>query len=347
MRLALIGLVLAHAPAGEVPIQQPDAAQAWALQWSAPEACPGRDALLAGIRTYLPNLDDPPLEVGRADLRIDASVLAPAAPGEAWTLRLRTSGREGESQRELEAHDCDALADALALIAAVALDPVLVARQTREALAAANEPVHDVPRTDEHDLAQAREPERAEPEPSLVLAPLERIDAPRRRVGFAASLRGGGGNGPTANAFGHIVGGFALLGARFRWQLDAGIALPRTLAIDDGRRGRVIGWSVGSDACLVTRVKAVELPICLGFEGGLVHARGLAPTANTRAQRQPWLAPRLRSGLRWPVLPRLALLLDLELLVPLVRAGFTIGEATLTSVPAIALRGGAGVELRF
>jgi hypothetical protein len=345
MRLALIGLVLAPAPAGEVPIQQPDAAQAWALQWSAPEACPGRDALLAGIRTYLPNLDDPPLEVGRADLRIDASVLAPAAHGEAWTLRLRTSGREGESQRELEAPDCDALADAVALIAAVALDPVLVARQTREALAAAHAPAPDVP------LAQAQvpepEPARPESEPSLVLAPLERIDAPRRRVGFAASLRGGGGNGPTANAFGHVTGGFALLGARFRWQLDAGIALPRTLAIDEGRRGRVIGWSVGSDACLVTRVKVVELPICLGFEGGLVHARGLAPTANTRAQRQPWLAPRLRSGLRWSLLPRLALLLDLDLLVPLVRAGFTIGDATLTSVPALALRGGAGVELRF
>lgn len=346
MRLALIGLVLAQAPAGEVAIQQPDAAQAWALQWSAPAACPRRDALLAAIRTYLPNLDDPPLEVGRADLRIDASVLAPAAPGEAWTVRLRTSGREGESQREFEAPDCEALADAVALIAAVALDPVLVARQTREALAAANAPEADVPRPDDQDLAQA--PESPEPAPTLVLGPLEPLDdAPRRRVGFAASLRGGAGMGPTANAFGHVAGGFALLGARFRWQLDAGIALPRSLVLDDGRRGRVIGWWIGSDACLVTRVKVVELPVCLGFEGGLVHARGLAPTANTRAQRQPWLAPRLRLGLRWSVLPRLALLLDLELLVPLVRAGFTIGDATLTSVPALALRGGAGVELRF
>lgn len=350
MQRLLIALALAQPPEGEIVVQQPAEARPWALEWSAPDTCPARDEVVAAIREYLPELDAPPLEVGHADLRLAARVEAEAG---GWRVHLRTSGREGDSQRELAAPDCESLAAAVALIAAVALDPVLTARRAREALVAASSGAEDELENEagEHASALAGDVQNASESIAITLAPIDPEPAAERvrsrRVGLGASLRGGGGYGPTTAGFGFVGAGFALFAGRFRWQLDAGLDLPRTLALDDGRRGRVLGWWVGSSACVVPRVRALELPLCLGFEGGLVHARGLAPTANTRTEQLPWLAPRLGPGLRFAVLPRLALLLDLELLVPLVRAGFEIDDVTLTRLPPLALRGAAGIELRW
>ncbi|MCB9601351.1 MAG: hypothetical protein H6720_13590 [Sandaracinus sp.] len=86
--------------------------------WSAPEECPSEAMLRGEVERLLggPIGDDTPDVRARVSRR-----------GESWRLRLRV-GTEGE--RRLEARTCSLLAEATALIVALAIDPVRVVETT-------------------------------------------------------------------------------------------------------------------------------------------------------------------------------------------------------------------------
>jgi hypothetical protein len=350
----LIGLLVAPpSEPGSVAIQQPEAAVVWAFEWEAPTECPGRDDVIAAIREYLPELDDPPITPARADLRIAASV---SSEGRTWTAALRTSGREGNVERSFSAPSCTELADAVALITAVALDPVLVARRTQviddePELVESIEPPKpsEVPESPEPEAIVETEVPEPESDPLRGLVLTESADsAPLERdVDLGIGVQGFGAWGPTAAGFGGLAGSFAVFAGRWRWQLDGGWWAPRVQTLDDGRSGRIQGWWLGTRGCVVPRVGAVELPLCPGIEAGQAIARGIAPTTNVRGARQPWVAIVVSPGLRWAFVDRVALTLDAALLVSLVRGRFLIGDEPIASLTPVGFRGSLGLEVRF
>ena len=116
--LAVTGIVLGLCAATARASGEPGLV---ALEWVAPDACPdaayvGRevDRLLAGTSPS-----------GAPYLRARAEVHQ--SPSRAWNVELRTTGPNGPGFRTVAAESCRALADATALILALAVDPDRVA----------------------------------------------------------------------------------------------------------------------------------------------------------------------------------------------------------------------------
>jgi hypothetical protein len=353
-RLAFGLAMILAAPEGPVAqrppvVQRPGDPVIWAFEWDAPPECPSRADVIARVQVFLPELEAPPPAPGRADLRVVVRITNDAT---GWTAAVSMSGREGASERRFSAPACVELAEAVALISAVALDPVLVARS----VAAVSESLAPEPLADEPPVEPpSRAPQPLAPEPGLGLdLTLSEPDDPAspRSVRLGVGLFGTGAWGPAATGFGGVAASFAVFRDRWRWQLEGGYAIPRTLSLADGRRGRVEAWWLGTRGCVVPRIDsriggALELPSCPGVEAGQVFARGLPPTTNTHSESQPWAAIVIGQGLRWPFIERLALTVEAAVIVSLVRGAFVIGDRQLTSLTPVGFRGGLGLEARF
>src|SRR5690606_28838230 len=107
------------------------------------------------------------------------------------------------------------------------------------------------------------------------------------------------------------------------------------------------GFGIAARGCGVPHVGRVEFPICAGIEAGALRGAGTGTTPNPGQATLPWAAALVGHGLRWAVRERLALGLDVELLVPFVRGGFTIAGAEVSRFAAAGLRGFAALELRL
>lgn len=345
MWLLPLALLFGFAQSDPPPIQRPGDPVVWAFEWDAPAECPSRAEVIAAVRNYLPELDEPPPAPSRADLRVTVSI---AADDAGWTASVRMSGRDGTSERRFSAPACGELADAAALITAVALDPVLVARS----IAIQPELAPTQPETIEP-IVEPPPPTVTTEEPplesnfDLVLSTTDEPEPSRRNVVLGVGLLGTGAWGPATTGFGGLAGHFAVFADRWRWQLEGGWSIPRTLSLADGRRGRLQSWWLGTRGCVVARVGAVELPSCPGVEAGQVFARGIAPTTNSTRERQPWAAIVVGQGLRWPFVRQLALTVEAAVLVSLVRGRFMIGDQTIASLTPIGFRGALGLEARF
>jgi hypothetical protein len=342
-----LALLLAPPDRSAVEVQRPGEPMLWALDWSAPASCPDRDGVIARIGSYLPALEQPPLQVPRARLRVDASVEQIA---DAWTVRLNMSGEHGTSERSFSATSCEELADAVALVAAVSLDPVVVARELAVAQPAV---VTDQPNQPDQPV-QPVEPE-AVPQNNLEPAPdeVEFTPAPNESTAIAArnfeiGLRvfGGGGYGPTTTGYASLGAGAAIFGRLWRWSLDGGGWLPRTIRTDQAA-GRFSGWWLGTRGCVVPSRRSIEIPICAGLELGQVRALGLAPARNTRAASYPWVAASVSGGVTWVIIERVAIFVDAAALVPFISGDFRVGDQSLQQVAPIGMRASLGVELRL
>ncbi len=118
----VLALCLAIAPPASPEPQRPSAPVVWGFAWQAPEGCPKREAVIEAIQNYLPDVEIPPETPGFAKLRVETTVHG----GEGdWRATVRTSGLDGDVERTFSAPTCAALADAVALISATALDRLL------------------------------------------------------------------------------------------------------------------------------------------------------------------------------------------------------------------------------
>ncbi|HVH98289.1 MAG TPA: hypothetical protein VM869_06255 [Enhygromyxa sp.] len=345
MSLLLLGLVLGSTQPEAPQIQRPGEPVLWAFEWDAPPECPSRADVIASVRSYLPELEQPPPSPSRADLRVSVSV---AIEGQDWAATVRMSGRDGTSERRFSAPACVELAEATALITAVALDPVLVARhvtQQREAAEAAS--VEPQPARINPPTPAPAEPEALASNSSAAFVADNPEPLPPRTFQLGVGLFGTGAWGPATVGFGGLAGSFAMFANRWRWQLEGGWSIPRALTLDDGRRGRVQAWWLGTRGCVVPRLGPIELPSCPGIEAGQVFARGLPPTTNISSASQPWAAIVLGQGLRWLLHDRVALTVEAAVLVSLVRGRFRIGDQTLASITPVGFRGALGLEIRF
>jgi hypothetical protein len=348
----VFALLLAPPEGRAVEIQRPGEAVTWTLTWQAPPSCPAREQVVAAIRAYLPALDEPPSTAARADLQIRAQL--EQVQGE-WSAQLISSGREGATERRFSAASCSELSDAIALVAAVALDPVLVSREI-DRLAAAAQPEQLEP-SELPELPTIRPPDpKPDPTTAMDLSPapdprltldLSDTDQPSpRNFQIGLRLHGGGGYGPTTTGYAAIGAGLAIFARPWRWALDGGWWLPRAL-VREQAGGRFQAWRIGTRGCFVPQRGNLEFPLCAGIEAGQILARGLPPAINTRDAAHPWIAASLTPGLAWLITPRLALTAEAALLLPFVNGNFNVGDQALQSLPPVALRSVLAVELRL
>ncbi|MCA9691458.1 MAG: hypothetical protein KC636_17775, partial [Myxococcales bacterium] len=98
------------------PTSTPVAAPTWTLAWSAPAECP--DA--ARVRDEVTRMLGGAVDLGDRSLHAEAAVTAVDA---GWRLDLRLTGSHAEGARAIESASCEELADAAALVIAIAIDP--------------------------------------------------------------------------------------------------------------------------------------------------------------------------------------------------------------------------------
>jgi hypothetical protein len=350
----ILGLGLALLAGAPVEIQQPhDEPPTLALAWSAADVCPTRAELLERIRRqgvaigeWIPDRHD------RATLAVSIAI---AAEQDAWQAELELVDADGRATRSFSAGDCEALADAVALIVAVTLDPVAVTK----AIEARTEPVVEpVVETEPVEPEPEPEPIDEPPDPPL-LGPLAESGEPGLvlteeddAIGWPENLQaglsifGGGGWGPTQTGHGLIGGRVALRGPAWRVELGGRWAIPRRLTVD-GAAGSFDAWMVEARGCWVPTPGPIELPLCAGLEAGSVRGSGLPPTPEPTSTNLLWIAPTLSQGLYWAPVERFAFGPELGLAVPLTRGQFVAGTTELARLAGIGVRGLLVVELRL
>jgi hypothetical protein len=329
-----------------VPELVSPAAESVVLTWDAPAGCPDAAAVRRALAGYLG--EGPSIEAGAA-VRAEARV---TRRGAAYELVLRTETASGTTSRETTATDCAVLVDATAVIVAIAVDPSTILARG----AAAPEPIDPQPTEPEPSEPVPAEP--TEPEPSQPPEPTPPVEAAPEpaapvepRVRYGMRVAGGADFGVLPG----LAGGMRLTGATFgrgwRAELRGDFWLPRTATLEAGISARVSLWSLGARGCWVPRADPVrlEFPLCAGLESGAMRGdpigdRIASPTPSSRF----WLAADGSAGLAWSPLRFLALVVQAELVVPIVRAGFRIGDDTeLHRAGPVAGRALLGVEARF
>lgn len=318
--LAVTALLLAPPPLeadpGRIPV---------ALSWSAPQACPTRDAVATQIERLAPSamlVDSQP-----AALSVEA-IVSETPDGLAADVTVRS---DAESRtRTLVAEDCVLLARAVGLVAAVALDPVVVARQLEPQPPAAipePEPVPDPKPEPQPDLT-GDEPDELPFRGGPRFVSSDRPDPPRTRPALDYGARLGLG-----------VGGLVLPGAgpgfvaapwlgveRFIAQLSVQYWTPRLEeldGVDAGARFQLVAF--GARACPVLGSGRFRFPMCIGVDLGPMIASGRGDQImNERTPVDLWAAAIVQPGFEVALTPRVGLWAAFEAAISVRRPAFHV-----------------------
>lgn len=316
------------------------------LQWEAPPECPDATAARAEIeaRTAQAWQDDSLSVVGRVE----------AVPEGGYRLELQLQTPTGHETRSIEAEHCDALAEATALLVALALEPEPEHSPEGEREiadeASLPPPPESAPTTPRSTAT------RTDPGPSSVAASTVSPTRSKRRIlpvpSVIMALRGGAELGAMPGVAGAVLLDLGVLWRHLRVDVGASYLTPRTERTPSGAvrvqlgAGRVRG-------CGVLPVGSVAVLGCGGLEVGVALGQGRDLPEPTIG-RAWWVAPLLAAGVRWWVHPRIALLVELEGAFPAVRPAFEAGDPDdpddpvrlFSSLPASG-RVSGGLELRL
>lgn len=308
------------------------------LSWQVPRTCMAREQALARLHELIPALPES-LPETRGTLEITVEITD-------VTAKVRFVSPRGIDERTIDGRSCESLAEAAVLVIAVAVEAPEVDDHD------ADPPSPD--EVDESDDSQPIEPQSEPEQAQLEQTPSLPIDPPkplsRPRVRGHVGVFGGGGVGPLDTGMGTLGLELGVHGPW--WRASArGLWIPprRTLADDPTRIGRYDGGLAGVRACVVPPIVRVRLesPICAGFEAGLLRGRGIDTTPNPTTATQPWAAVELGPGLLYVPKRWVAVGLELDLVVALLRGGFTAGDAVTQSLAPVGVRALARVEFRF
>jgi hypothetical protein len=296
------------------------------FEWSAPPECPSSAEVLAETQRLLGGTQPP-----RSGEHWTARAFA-SREG-AWSVSIETSSASGPHWRTLHAQTCRGLADATALILALAINP--------EALAAAAS------------APPAKSSSTPPTPPAMVPTPSA---APSRSTKHAIHFSLGGSVAVSSGILPAIDYGVGVaVAARVDsillelsahdWLRPVAVTIPGSTA--GGTFGLVSGTLY---ACNAFRIGAIEIGPCAQIDVGRIEATGFAVTKPiTRAAL--WLAAgagaigvaRLTASGTWTI-P-----IHLDLLVPLERSAFVIQNVpgVVYHQPPIAGRAGIELEYRF
>lgn len=303
------------------------------MDWRAPPECPGRDVVLAGLAGLVGETSAAPLDVSATTRRV----------GDRYELMLRIRTGAGSLRRRLVTDDCATLAEATALLVAIVLDPLEVTEvvTTPAASPTSRAPAEDVPWA-------APVPEAPTPAPAPPPAPTPRPAPAPPPEGLQPLVRVDLGidAGATQGVSYDLGGALGLLRRRLRVEVVGLYMLPRPLVLGEQQVGRIARWSLGARACGRVRQRRLELPLCVGVEGGQYLAVGAGITVMAREARPPWFALLAGLGLIWSPHPRVGLGGRAELVVAPFRAQFSVGGELVHSAQPLGVRVGLGVEVR-
>lgn len=301
------------------------------LEWSAPAACPGEAEVLADVERLL----------GERRLAVEVAVRAVItgdSEGHAATVTI-----DQAAARQLRARECAALARAIALVIAVAVDPVATIEHLEIVEPAPPEPAPIVPGPPPRPPVLG--PVIVDPRPAPMPTPPP-ATPPRPRPGseHAITIRGGLLVGVTPLATGAVALGYRLDRGLLRVEARALYGTPRRLDYPDGVGARLQSVTVGALACVAPERPRVRFPLCLGLEAGPLIGRAIGAEA-PRLRADLWASGLVGAGLVARLGPRVALVVGAEFAVALRRPGFHIGaREVLTRAPAVGVRALLGLE---
>ncbi len=308
---ALIAVAPRTSRATELPVK---------LEWTAPTQCPTVDqvrARLEAIARPRPGVQLPPVEA-RATVESE---------GPGFRLELRTE-REGTSgQTVLRAGDCDALAQATALMVALAFGADI----ELNTLAESNTP--EVARVPPPPTPTASEATQTAPAPSRP-APVR--SAFELGLVFTPELLHGPGVGPR-------LGG-SLTFEHLELFVQVGAYLPSQTKIIGDVALTMSGGSALGGACLTGAATTLRASACLTAQAGWLSAASQGATRDDAAT-----APLVTVGpsllVRWPERANWRLRAQADLGVSLLRARFALdGYGDVFTVPQFAPLLGLGLE---
>jgi hypothetical protein len=294
------------------------------LIWEAPDRCPSTEQVRERIDELIAVTPaDPHDERIRVEVRVSEQ-----PPSFVASVRMQSAASDG--RRELGDVDCDELAESVALIIALAVDPELMSRESEsidEPIAAepVDEPVPTI-------------------EPSEAIEPVEPSDPARPSAGlrgFGLALRGGAGLAVLSTASARASLSASSFGRLWRAEIGVAMSMPQTIDM-----GRFSSAAAELRGCWVPELGPIELPVCAGFEVGAMT--GVGRTGDGRRATAPWLAAAPGLGMSWVGLQnRLALGLRVDALLPLLRPAFASDEGRLLVRAGAGAQALVGVEVRF
>lgn len=122
---------------------------------------------------------------------------------------------------------------------------------------------------------------------------------------------------------------------------------PRTAQLADGRGGEFSLALGGLLVCGQHRKGRLVLRACAGAELGVLRAKGIGLN-QPRLGSAPWQALRGQVAVGWEIVPRVLLVAELALTLPLAQPAFLVdGEDRVHTVGPVTERGLLGVEFLF
>jgi hypothetical protein len=280
--------------------------------WSAPAQCPSRQQAEAEIERLV---GGDPSSHGGSGLRAEVTL----SGGPLWSAELTTERAGRIGRRILEAPSCQAAADAVALIIALAIDP--------DAAATTGERVT----------------------PAIPVAPRSPVGA-EGELHILASVYSQGRVGTLPGAEVGVGVGLGLAGARWRSELrwTYGLRQDQVASLPTGAAGRFSLAAGSLTSCVdVGRTKLAFGP-CAVAEGGRVSGTGYGATAGF-SRHAAWLA--LGGGAFSSVLvfKHLRTSFEVDLLAPLYRPAYVFADipGVVFKAPAVGGRALLDVSWQF
>jgi hypothetical protein len=329
-----------------------DAQTATRIDYSASPGCPDEGAFVARVRARTSRLRAPAPGEGASEYRVQVTPMAAGARGSLTVVE--PSG--ATSSREVEGDTCESVVEALALIAALALDP--------DASTALLPPMGaSAPSSPTASSAPAQGAAAGEPPRAIARdAPVEARSEPPAPSPWAAHLAAMAGAELTSGlAPGVLVGPALSVEAIWRqrdWPtavepvLDVRLGVSRLAATVPAHVGSArFAWTLGRlEGCPVRAVVgSFEVLPCVRFDGGDLQAVGLGVDLPRPAASRLWLSLGALCRLRWTPLPPILLEVDAGVSAPLVRDRFYFDTppTSIYDVPALAAVAGGAAGGRF
>ncbi len=307
--------------------------------WTAPAECPDLAAVQERVRAIAGRVPED------AELRVRARVSGPP-----WVVQLELARDGVGHERSIEASSCEALADIVAVVVAVALDPVRVA--SRVELGPAIEPARVVPPPSRPSIGMpATEDATGDPTVSST-APAAAPKPVTRAVPMRLSLRiaGGGEVGATPKGTGGVELALSFTRRRFALELVGRYWIRRTTDVGGGTSLRTELGTVGLRGCWVGAVKRVRLYGCGGLETGDFVARAFDVGGARGDVHFPWLAVTLGGALAIRLVEPVSLWLGVDGAAHVLRPQAVLATeppTVLYEVAPVGLRALGGLELRL
>lgn len=309
------------------------------LEWRAPQGCPQVEDVRARVdRSW----------AGDAGGVIEAhgEVVGTGDRARPWQLRLRLVAASGTAERELEGRSCDALADAAALMIAMAASPAVEA------------PAIFVPEPVEPPPPEVVTPSEIAATPSAAIAPedsgsdavgeapIAPVVARRRLARPAAELALSGGFDALAvpGLGATLVGAIGLHWPRLRVRAIVVHAIVRGVGATPSARHRMTAG--GLELCGFGEVRRWAIGACGHAEVGRLRAEGRGGEALVD-RALPWVALGVGPAAQWRFATRWALTGAAAVIVPARRHTFSVGTTQVSAIGPIGVRLVAGLAVRL